>query len=82
MPSPWGARGRFVERGEGRHMAWNQREGKSPSGECKLVGVALSLSQIGRPSGKSLRETAVVLGDGTLRLEDDEAFFRISLRTL
>lgn len=63
-------------------MVWSQREGKSPSGECTSVGVALSRSEISRPSGKGLRETAVVLGVGTPSLEDDEAFFRISVRTL
>lgn len=63
-------------------MVWSQREGKSPWGECKSVGVALSLSETSCPSGKSLREAALVLGGGALSLEDDEAFFRISVRTL
>lgn len=63
-------------------MLRSQREGKSPSGECTLVGLAMSLSEISRPSGKSLKKTTVVFRDGTLSLKDDEGFFRISLRTL
>lgn len=65
MRSPWGGEGGSWKEGKEDNVVWSQREGKSPSGECKSVGVALSRSEISRPSGKGLRETAVVLGDGT-----------------
>jgi len=41
----------------------------------------MSLSEISRPSGMSLKKT-VVFRDGIMRLEDDEGFFKIFLRTL